>query len=149
MDALITSPVFQAYVVSTLILGLNLLVLANSTALTRAKSTEVVNPEDKALNKDADVVFEGGNALTARYRRAHRNALENVPLFLITGLVLCLTPAPFGLAAALFATFVVARVGHSVCYVKGLQPFRTAAFAVGALDQAALLAALGYYTFMG
>lgn len=149
MDALTTSPVFQAYIASTLVLGMNLLVLANNTALTRTFASEVVNPEDVVLNKDAAVVFEDGNAKTERYRRAHRNALENIPLFLITGLILTLTSVPFTLAAVLFGIFVVARVSHSICYLFGIQPFRTASFAIGALAQVGILGALGYYTFMG
>ncbi|MEQ9319246.1 MAG: hypothetical protein RIF41_08800 [Polyangiaceae bacterium] len=78
----LTQPVMQAYVASAVVLGMNLLVLANNTALTRAKATEVVNPEDTKLNAKAKVVLEGGNDRTARYRRALRNAIENVPLFI-------------------------------------------------------------------
>ena len=42
-------------------LGLNLLGLANATALTRARANEVVNPEDKKLNQKASVVYDEGN----------------------------------------------------------------------------------------
>jgi uncharacterized membrane protein YecN with MAPEG domain len=147
MISVAQNPVLQAYLASTVVLGLNLLVLANNTALSRARAVEVINPEDKRLNPKADVVFEAGNEKTARYRRAHRNALENIPLFLVTGLLLALTPVPFALAVAMFAVFVVARVGHSVSYVKGLQPWRTASFGVGALAQLAVLAYLGYAAF--
>ncbi|MCA9621200.1 MAG: MAPEG family protein [Myxococcales bacterium] len=138
------SPTLQAYVAMTVVLGFNLLALANNTALTRAKAAEVVNPEDKRLNAKAEVVFEGGNEKTARYRRAHRNALENIPLFLITGFLLSLTAVPFGLAAGLFGVFTVARLLHSVCYVKGIQPWRTAGFAIGALAQLGVLGYLAY-----
>ena len=91
MQSIITEPVFQAYVASALALGTNLLVLANNTALTRTKADEVVNPEDKVLNGKATVVYEDGNDRTERYRRAHRNALENIPLFLVTGFLLAMT----------------------------------------------------------
>ncbi|MCA9709947.1 MAG: hypothetical protein KDK70_29175, partial [Myxococcales bacterium] len=80
MPTIAANPVFTAYVVTAALLGLNLLVLANNTALTRAKAKEVVNPEDRRLNEGAEVVYESGNDLTQRYRRAHRNALENIPL---------------------------------------------------------------------
>ncbi len=144
MNPLTDNPAMQLYFASTVVLGLNLLVLANNTALSRAKATEVVNPEDKKLNPKADVVFEGGNDLTFRYRRAHRNALENIPLFLITGYLLALTPIPFAALATLFGIFVAARISHSICYLKGLQPFRTASFAIGALVQLGMLGYLGY-----
>ncbi|MEQ1507071.1 MAG: MAPEG family protein [Myxococcota bacterium] len=134
-----SNPVFLAYVVSAAILGANLLVLANNTALSRARHQQVVNPEDTRLNAAAEVVFEGGNEATARYRRAHRNALENIPLFLITGMLLPLVGTPAPLAISLYAVFVVARLVHSVTYLLQLQPWRTASFVIGALDQLVLL----------
>lgn len=83
---------------------MNLLVLANNTALTRAKHVEVINPEDNLLT---------------------------------------LTPVSFAVAAGLFGVFVLARVVHSVCYVKGIQPWRTAFFGIGALAQLGVLGYLG------
>ena len=147
MDSLLATPVFQSYIVATVLLTLNLLLLANNTALSRASADEVVNPEDVVLNAKAAVVYEDGNTKTERYRRAHRNALENIPLFLITGFLLTLTPVPQTLAIAVFAVFVVARLTHSVCYMRGLQPFRTASFGIGALDQLVLVGLLAFYAF--
>ena len=144
MNALLQNPVMQAYLASAVVLGLNLLTLANNTALTRAKASEVINPEDKRLNPKADVVLEASNEKTERYRRAHRNALENIPLFLITGYLLTLTSIPFTGAAIIFGVFVAARVLHSVAYIAKIQPWRTASFAVGALTQLGLLLYLGY-----
>jgi prostaglandin-E synthase 1 len=144
MNPLADNPAMQLYFASTVILGLNLLVLANNTALSRAKAVEVVNPEDKRIAPKAAVVFEGGNDHTSRYRRAHRNALENIPLFLITGYLLALTPIPFAALATLFGIFTVARITHSICYLRGIQPFRTASFAIGALVQIGILGYLGY-----
>lgn len=142
-----TDPVFRAYVASALVLGLNLLLLANNTAVTRALATEVVNPEDKLPNAVPTVVLEGGNERTARYRRAHRNALENIPLFLITGWLAVVVGVQPTLAYALFGTFVAARVLHSIMYLSELQPWRTASFVLGALVQVALLGAIGWSTF--
>lgn len=139
-----TNPVFTAYVISATLLGFNLLLLANNTALSRAKAKEVINPEDKVLNAEADVVYEAGNQKTERYRRAHRNALENIPLFLITAFVLTLTGVSLTTASILFGIFVAARLFHSVAYVRQIQPWRTASFAIGALDQAAILGVLLY-----
>jgi prostaglandin-E synthase 1 len=130
-------------------LGLNLLGLANATAVTRGRANEVINPEDKKLNQKASVVYDEGNDRTARYRRAHRNALENTPLFMISALVLTLMGASATVGAALFYPYVGLRILHSVCYVKQIQPFRTMSFALGALVQLALLGFIGYYTFAG
>jgi uncharacterized MAPEG superfamily protein len=141
-------PAFPAYVGALLVLGVNVLGLANATALTRGKASEVVNPEDQALNKTATVVYEGGNDVTARYRRAHRNALENVPLFLITALVLTGLGASATVGAALFYPFAGLRVVHSFCYVKAIQPLRTIAFVLALLVQFAILGFIGYYAFV-
>ena len=79
MSQLANDPVFQSYVASVVLLSLNLLGLGSATAVSRSQATEVVNPEDKRLNPKASVVFDEGNDRTQRYRRAHRNALENTP----------------------------------------------------------------------
>lgn len=149
MNALSSLPALPAYVISTLVLSLNLLGLANATALTRGQASEVINPEDQRLNAKASVVYEGGNDKTARYRRAHRNALENTPLFMITALLLTLMGASATVAAALFYPFAALRILHSVCYVKGIQPFRTMSFVLAALVQFAVLGFIGYLAFAG
>jgi uncharacterized MAPEG superfamily protein len=149
MNALASIPAFSAYAVSVIALGLNLVGLANATALTRARANEVINPEDKKLNQSSSVVYDEGNDRTARYRRAHRNALENTPLFMITALVLTLMGASATVGAALFYPYVGLRILHSVCYVKQIQPLRTIAFALAALIQIAVLGLIGYYTFAG
>jgi prostaglandin-E synthase 1 len=149
MNALASLPAFSAYAVSVMALGLNLVGLANATALTRARANEVINPEDQKLNQKASVVYEEGNDRTARYRRAHRNALENTPLFMITALVLTLMGASATLGAVLFYPYAGLRILHSVCYVKQVQPFRTITFAIAALIQVVVLGFIGYYTFAG
>lgn len=147
MNDLANLPAFPAYATALLLLGFNLLGLANATALTRGQASEVINPEDQALNKKATVVFEAGNDKTARYRRAHRNALENVPFFLISGFVLTALGASATIGAALFYPFAALRILHSVCYVKALQPFRTISFVLALLLQATVLGFIGYYSF--
>jgi uncharacterized MAPEG superfamily protein len=149
MNALSALPAFPAYAASVIVLGLNLIGLANATALTRGQASEVINPEDVALNKKAAVVFEGGNDRTARYRRAHRNALENTPWFMITALVLTLMGTSATVGAALFYPYAALRIIHSICYVKGVQPFRTLSFVVALVLQVVVLGFIGYGTFAG
>lgn len=149
MNALAALPAFQPYVISLLVLGGNLIGLANATAITRGQASEVVNPEDKALNKEATVVYEGGNDRTARYRRAHRNALENTPVFMTTALVLTLMGVSGTVAAALFYGYAALRIVHSVSYVKGIQPFRTISFVLALILQVVVLGFIGYGAFVG
>jgi glutathione S-transferase len=148
MTELTQDPAFQIYAVCALVLGLNLLVIANNTALARTFADQVVNAEDKVLNAKAEVVDYAGAELVQRYRRMHANALENIPLFLVTGLILCLVGVSPLAAGLLFGIFTVARVSHSICYRYGLQPFRTASFAIGALDQLVILGFIAYGVFM-
>jgi glutathione S-transferase len=147
MSQLSSDPVFQAYVASVVVLSLNLLGLANATAITRGKHSEVINPEDKKLNDQATVVYDEGSDQTQRYRRAHRNAIENNLLFIITGLLYVMTGPSSGLATAIFATFATVRIGHSVCYIKGIQPFRTMFFALGMLTQVVMLGLIIWKVF--
>lgn len=149
MNALAALPAFQPFVVTTLVLGANLAGLANATAFTRGVADEVINPEDVALNKKAKVVYDAGNDKTARYRRAHRNALENTPVFITTSLVLTLMGSFAGVAAALFYAYAALRVVHSVCYVRGIQPFRTLSFALALIVQVVVLGLIGWGTFVG
>ena len=109
----------------------------------------MINPEDKKLNAKAEVVFEGGNDRTARYRRAHRNALENTPWFMITAFVLTLMGTSATVGAALFYPYAILRILHSVCYVKGLQPFRTIFFVLALLIQVAVLVLIAYGALAG
>lgn len=149
MSPLTTDPVFQAYCASAVVLGLNMLALATVTAGTRARANEAINPEDVALNRTARVVYDEGNELTARIRRAHRNALENVVLFLATGLLLPLVGAPLWAAAPLYAVFVAARLVHSLAYVSARQPWRTASYGVGVLAQVGVLVVVGFLAVQG
>ncbi|HQY61724.1 MAG TPA: MAPEG family protein [Polyangiaceae bacterium] len=149
MNLLASLPAFPAYAATVIVLGLNLVGLANATALTRGQANEVVNPEDQALNKTAKVTLDNDNDRTARYRRAHRNALENTPWFMITAFVLTMMGTSGTVAAALFYSYAALRVLHSVCYVKGLQPFRTMSFAIAQLIQVVVLGLIGYRTFVG
>ena len=146
---MLSQPVFQIYIVTVVLLGLNLLVLTNNTASTRVKHKETVNPEDKKLppNRESEVVFHQGSDATQRYRRAHANALENIPLYLVTGLLLTMTPVSTVAAGVLFGIFCLFRLLHSIAYLKALQPLRTASFGIAALDQLAILGFLAYYTF--
>ncbi|MEZ4469839.1 MAG: MAPEG family protein [bacterium] len=141
-------PVFQLYIATTIALVLNLVLLANTTVITRGKAKEVVNPEDAGLSAGAAVVFEGGNERTARHKRAHRNALENIPMYLVTGLLLAMVGVSATTAGVLYSVFVVARYAHSVAYLRSMQPWRTIAFVIGLLDQVVVLGVLGWATFL-
>src|SRR5206468_5485681 len=68
-----------------------------------------------------------------RVRRAHRNDLENILPFFVLSFLYVLTKPSYGAAAIYFWGFLAARVLHSIFYIRGAQPHRTIAFAVGAV----------------
>lgn len=138
---MLQSTAFQIYAVCGSLLVLNLLFLANGTALVRARAGKVTNPEDRKLNPKSELqpVDEGH---VARYRRAHLNALENILPFLPMGFLLVLTDPSVTLAAGLFGTFTGFRLLHSFAYIKALQPLRTMSFAAAALALVGVVGAL-------
>jgi hypothetical protein len=63
-----------------------------------------------------------------------RNDLENIPAFLVSGLLLVTTAPPFWLAAVLFALFVLARLAHTFSYATAQNhEVRAAFYSVGSI----------------
>ena len=69
--------------------------------------------------------------IVKRAAAAWRNDLENIPIFLFLGLIyVTLGCWPEG-AYIYFSIFVVARILHTIAYLRGLQPARTIFYALG------------------
>ena len=58
------------------------------------------------------------------------------------GLVYILAGGRAGVAIPIFTVFVVARITHSIVYLRAMQPWRTIAFAASLLAIIALMAAV-------
>jgi glutathione S-transferase len=126
------SPAFQAYALASAFLVVQLLFLAFWTGAVRTNRKQYVLPEDKAVIKGQRADADHPDVL--RVKAAHVNALENaVPFFIIGGLYLATGATKVG-AQAYYFTFLGARLLHTVFYLSGLQPWRTIAFAVGAMS---------------
>ena len=134
---------FEIYAICSSVLVLNLLFLANGTALNRARAGKVLNPEDTRLNAKSEVQATD-DGMVARYRRAHLNALENILPFLPMGYLLVMVWPSAALAGGLFGTFTVFRLVHSFTYVKAIQPMRTISFAI---SSAALVGVIGTFLY--
>lgn len=115
MLALATDPQFKLYAVCSIILSLQMLLLAGIIPARRARHQGYMNPEDgKVSKKDAKLVDGAEHPEVARVQRAHRNMLESLPLFFAIGLIYVLAGAsPLG-AKICFSTFTGARVLHSI-----------------------------------
>lgn len=140
MPTLLSDPSFKLYAACCAVLSFQMLVLAGMTAGTRSKHKGYMNPEDSKVSfKDAKLVEGAEHPDVARVQRAHRNLLESLPLFFALGLIFVLAGgSPLG-AQICFGAFTGARILHSIVYLKGLQPWRTMMYAVGALSLVGLI----------
>jgi prostaglandin-E synthase 1 len=137
---LLSDPQFKLYAICSAVLSFQMLALGFMTAARRANHKKYLNPEDVVVAfKDATLVEGAEHPEVARIIRAHRNLNESLPLFFALGLIYVLAGAPALGAQICFITFTGARVLHSIVYVKGLQPWRTMFFAIGALTLVAMM----------
>ncbi len=120
----------KLYGLSCTALALHLLILAAMTGGLRTRAKAYVNPEDARTLKGSEV--DADAPVVQRAKRAHMNAIENFVPFVAIGFFYALTgPGKLG-AEVYFGVFVAARVLHSIFYMMGLQPWRTAMFGIGA-----------------
>ncbi|HFE45823.1 MAG TPA: MAPEG family protein [Nannocystis exedens] len=127
------SDAFFVYGITTLILCLNVTMLWLLSGSVRYKSKTTHNPEDAAsVAKGADVRAEDPEAV-ARVLRAHTNTFANTVPFLFLGQVYVAAGASATMAWVFLGAFTAARVIYSVCYLGGLQPWRSLSFGVGVL----------------
>ncbi len=131
-------PLLRMYAITAIVLTLKM--FANSIVQGRGRVTSGVFtiPEDAKIfggRVEAQEV-----PIVQRAAAAWRNDLENIPIFLILAWIYV---AATGLSAGAFQfyciAFMLARIGHTFCYLNSIQPWRTASFTVGALVTLALL----------
>jgi uncharacterized MAPEG superfamily protein len=134
------NPSFLAYVLTSLVLSFNLLILWVSSGAIRAKGGVAINAEDGA--RYGAPVSELEPPAVARLLRAHRNAEATIYPFLILGLLYVLAGGGVGIAVPIFAIFIAARIAHSIVYLNAMQPWRSIAFSISLLAILALMAAV-------
>lgn len=134
LKALLADGPFRIYVICSVVLSMEMLVLGAMTAARRAKVGSFTNPEDAKVSPAGAKANDGiEHPEVARIMRAHRNLLEAIPMFFALGLIAVLTGAsPMGVQIALI-TFTVVRVLHAIAYLNGAQPWRTIFFGIGLL----------------
>lgn len=137
MRELLGNQSFRYYVFCAAALAMNPLILAGMTGGSRGKYKSPATPEDAKLSGNpyhADPAPE-----VDRLMRAHRNALETVPIALIVGLVYVLAGASPTMVLALMGAVAVFRWAHSLCYLNAVQPWRTASFLFAGLATIAMI----------
>lgn len=128
---------FRAYAIACSILVFKMFAAAILTASTRTRVKQFLNPEDARVLGGAGVKEEHPDVL--RMLRLHRNDLENILPFFTVGLIFVLMGVSAFAAQMYFYTFTGARIVHTITYVAKLQPWRTVAFAIGALCMVGML----------
>ena len=113
-------PRFAAYAIAAALMILKTVGMAWLTVL---RMTQVKggyrSPEDlrrTALNPDPNPDQLKPDERVERIRRIHMNDLENVPFFLVSGLLFVLAEPPLLLAQVLLYGYVVTRLAHFAAY---------------------------------
>jgi glutathione S-transferase len=116
----LTNPLVATYAVAASIM---ILKAVSSSWLTVARMMQVKggyrSPEDlqkTLLNPNPDPKQLEPNEAVERARRIHMNDLENIPFFLVAGLLYITTAPPLWLAQALLYGYVVSRMLHFYAY---------------------------------
>ena len=124
------NPLLQSFMFYGAILMLKMIALSFCTSICRQTKGVFANPEDAHFKQGK--VYEDSDV--ERVRRAHRNDMENIYVFLILGLFYVLTDPKLSRATMLFRIFTGARVLHSIVYIGGVrQPARALCYMVGQL----------------
>jgi glutathione S-transferase len=148
------NPVFATYVIAATLM---ILKAVGMSWLTVVRMMQVKggfrSPEDlrkTPLNPEPDPTQLQPNERVERVRRIHLNDLENLPFFLVAGLLFTLTEPSLLLARALLYGYVVSRFLHFAAYVTAqTHDMRATLWTVGSLILIfmtcwTLIVALGY-----
>ena len=125
MDLLnLQNPVFLVYTVAASLMVLKVMGQGWMTVYRMLKvNGGWASPEDLRpgmINKDPNASQLDANDYVERSRRMHRNDLENIPAFWISGLLFVFSEPSLKLAQILLYGFVVARLLHSIAYATQL-----------------------------
>jgi uncharacterized MAPEG superfamily protein len=122
-------PPLYWYALCAVVLFGKMLVLSLFQGYYRIGKGKFKNPEDARVTGREPVDEELPQV--QRAARAWLNDLENIPIFLALGIAYVQLGCAPQLAPWLFGGFTLARILHSLCYLLGLQPWRTLAYVGG------------------
>ncbi|XP_038208522.1 uncharacterized protein LOC119829894 [Zerene cesonia] len=123
----------RSFIFHASVLGLKMLSMSFLTAVQRFRKRVFANEEDAKILDNSVVTLTDPDV--ERVRRAHLNDLESIPLFWILGGLYLTTGPSAVLATALFRTYTVSRIVHTVVYaiIPLPQPARGIAFDISFL----------------
>lgn len=155
MDKLsLHNPLFVTYVIAATLMILKAVSMSWLTVVRMLQENGGFrSPEDlrkTPLNPAPDAKQLERNERVERVRRIHQNDLENLPFFLVAGLLYVLTGPSLMMAQLLLYGYVVSRLLHFAAYLSAqTHDLRATLWTVGSLilifmTVRTLLAALGY-----
>lgn len=139
MDQLnLSNPVFAAYVIAATLMVLKGVAMSWLTVVRMmSENAGLRNPEDAKktlLNPNPNENQLAPNDRVERIRRIQQNDLENLPYFLVAGLLYVTTSPSLLLAQVLFYGYVVTRLMHFVAYLTAqIHDIRAALWTPGSL----------------
>lgn len=125
------STLFTVFALAMLALSLKALLLGAATAATRGRIKQFLNAEDAEWLRGAHVNSDAEQV--ARIGRAHRNDLENLLLFAISGGVYVASGASQIVGVAYCGLFLLARLAHTFFYLRTRPLARRNAYTLGFL----------------
>jgi len=130
------NPVFVIYMVAAALMVLKIMLQGWMTVYRMLKSNSgLASLEDLQvgiINKDPKPEQLEINDYVDRSRRMHRNDLENIPAFLVCGLLFVVTGPTIMMAKILLWGFVGARVLHAISYAtKQTHEVRATFYTIG------------------
>lgn len=133
-----SDPVFATYVIAATLMILKVVSMSWLTVIRMMRANGGFrSPEDlrkTPLNPNPAPTQIEPNDYVDRIRRIQLNDLENVPFFLIAGLLYVLTSPSLPVARILFYGYVVSRLLHFVAYAtKQTHEVRATFWTVGSL----------------
>lgn len=148
MPGMLLGETFKVYVACAFVLCLLMFALGFVTAAKRNSNKSFANAEDKSVfPKDAEYNKGNDHPDVLRAMRAHRNLIESLLPFSLLGMIYVLSGASLLGAEICMGAFTVARVLHAIVYLKEMQPWRTAFFAIGILSMVGMMVMSGLKIF--
>jgi glutathione S-transferase len=137
-EYVLDNPVFRTYAIAAALMVLKMAGQSWMTVyrMTKAKAG-LRSPEDlkkSPLNPDPNPAQLEPNEYVERSRRLHLNDCENIPPFLVVGLLFVATSPPLWVAQLVLYGYVATRVLHFLAYVTAqLHDVRAAMWTPGSL----------------
>ncbi len=114
------NPVFVSYAIAAALMILKIMGQGWMTVVLMLKTDAgLLNPEDlrpSPANRSPRPEQLDPHPVVERSRRMQRNDLENIPAFLVCGLLFVSVEPPFWAAVLLFVLFVLTRLAHTLAY---------------------------------